>query len=259
MKTCVPPGKDKKKTSTEIRHATELNHGRMLAKNDPEAIWGWKTSAGRHRARRRAGLITTGAGLQSGCKVLEIGCGTGMFTEMFAESGAQLIAVDISPELIFLARERGLPARQVRFMDQPFEECGVNGPYDAVVGSSVLHHLDLEPALRKIITLLKPNGRMCFAEPNFLNPQVFLERTLQFLPYYSYVSPDETAFVRWKLASVMRETGFDDIQIVPYDWLHPKTPRWLIPSVQAVGSILEKLPVVREFAGSVIINARRPK
>jgi 2-polyprenyl-3-methyl-5-hydroxy-6-metoxy-1,4-benzoquinol methylase len=32
--------------------------------------------------------------------VLEIGCGTGNFTELFAKTGADIIAVDISQELI---------------------------------------------------------------------------------------------------------------------------------------------------------------
>lgn len=62
------------------------------------------------RAERRAELIAKGAGLRPGVRVLEIGCGTGMFTEMFARTGAQIVAVEISEALLEKARARHLPA-----------------------------------------------------------------------------------------------------------------------------------------------------
>ena len=73
------------------RAKNEIIHGEMLAQGDTEAIWGWETPAGRLRAERRAGLIAAGAGLRPGVRALEIGCGTGMFTAMFAQTGAQII------------------------------------------------------------------------------------------------------------------------------------------------------------------------
>jgi hypothetical protein len=100
---------------------------------------------------------------------------------------------------------------------------------------------------------------MCFAEPNLLNPQVFIERKFTFLrPLLSYVSPDETAFIRWRLAETLRNTGFADVEITPFDWLHPSTPEWFIGAAQAAGRILERTPILREFAGSVLIRGRRP-
>lgn len=176
------------------RNTNEIRHGKMLSRSHPELIWGWETPAGRLRAVRRAEIIAKGAGLKTGMHVLELGCGTGLFTEIFSQTGAQLFAVDISPDLLAIARKRKLPRDQVRFIERRFEDCETDGPFDAVIGSSVLHHLDIEAALQKIHSLLKPGGFMSFAEPNMLNPQVFLERKLCFLSYFSYVSPDETAF-----------------------------------------------------------------
>ncbi len=54
-------------------------------------------------------MIISGADLKPGLRVLEIGCGTGLFTEMFARTGAHLVAVDISGELLEFAHGRGLP------------------------------------------------------------------------------------------------------------------------------------------------------
>jgi 2-polyprenyl-3-methyl-5-hydroxy-6-metoxy-1,4-benzoquinol methylase len=165
------------------------------------------------------------------------------------------MAVDISPNLLEKAMARNLPTHQVRFINKRFEDCNVDGPFDAVIGSSVLHHLDLELSLVKIFELLKPGGIMSFAEPNMLNPQVFMER--KFRQWFPNVSPDETAFVRWKLQVILLKTGFEKIRITPFDWLHPSTPAKLINIIKQLSHGLEKIPFFREFAGSLHIYACR--
>ncbi len=239
--------------SSRARH--EIEHGKRLADLETEEIWGWNTPAGRQRADRRADLIIRGGNLGPQTRALEIGCGTGMFTERFAQTGARLVAVDISGDLLQKAFARRLPERVV-FLEKRFEDCEVDGPFDAVIGSSILHHLDSNESFAKIFALLRPGGRMSFAEPNMLNPQVFAER--RFRRWFPYVSPDETAFVRWRLAGVLSRTGFENIEITPFDWLHPSTPESMIASVKRVGLGLERLPLVRELAGSLWIRARRP-
>ena len=237
----------------QARH--EIAHGRLFAKGDTDRIWGWGTPAGRLRARRRAELIILGAGLGRGVRALEIGCGTGLFTEIFAQTGADLLAVDISGELLERARTRQIPSDRVRFLQGPFEDSAVDGPFDVVIGSSVLHHLNVRVALAGIHALLRPGGRLCLAEPNLLNPQVFLER--RFRRWLPYVSPDETAFVRWPLQRLLAVIGFTQVSITPFDWIHPATPCTLIPFVQRVGRWLEQLPILREGAGSLLIRCAR--
>jgi 2-polyprenyl-3-methyl-5-hydroxy-6-metoxy-1,4-benzoquinol methylase len=75
-------------TDKTLRSKHEIEHGKMLAQGDTELLWGWGTPAGRLRAKRRAKLIATGAHLKAEVRALEMGCGTGMFTEMFAETAA---------------------------------------------------------------------------------------------------------------------------------------------------------------------------
>lgn len=252
----------------------EIKHGELLAAGDTETLWGWGTPAGRKRAERRGRLIARAGDLGPNKRVLEVGCGTGLFTEMFASTGADITAVDLSSELLAKARARQLPADRIRFLEKPFEECAVDGPFDAVIGSSVLHHLDMGRALPKIFGLLKPGGRFSFAEPNMLNPQVWAER--HFRQFFPYVSPDETAFIRWILKNKMVSLGsdlaqggqsvagargsysFSEVEIIPFDWLHPAVPALLIEVVLGVGELFEKLPLIREFAGSLLITARKP-
>ena len=240
------------------RSELEIAHGKLLATAKTETIWGWGTQAGYRRAKRRGDLVAKAAKLGPGVLALEVGCGTGVFTELFAQTGATIVAVDISPELLEKAKARGLPVDRVRFLCQRFEECNLQGPFDAVVGSSVLHHLEIKPALATIYSLLKPGGIMSFAEPNMLNPQVFGERTF-LRRWLTYVSPDETAFARWSLQSILRQMGFEEIMIFPFDWLHPLTPETLICClVSSVGCLLKKTTGLKEFAGSLLIRGRRP-
>lgn len=243
---------------TSMRADHEIVHGKELAQGDPELVWGWGTPAGLLRARRRAEMIASGADLGPGVVALEIGCGTGLFTEMFAQSGARLVAVDISADLLEMARARGLPPDRVQFLEKRFEDDDMGGPFDAVIGSSVLHHLDVEVALAKIHHLLKPGGVMSFAEPNMLNPQIMLQKNMPWIKSRMGDSPDETAFVRWRIRSLLLKANFEDVEITPFDWLHPFTPKPLIGAVRGLGRILEITPVMREFAGSLLIRCRCP-
>lgn len=237
--------------STRAQH--EIEHGKFLAEGQAEAIWGWGTAAGARRAERRGELIAAAAGLRPGVPALELGCGTGLFTKMFVGTGANITANDISPELIEIARTQNPGAK---FICARFEDLPATETFDAVIGSSVLHHLDLDAALAKCRQLLRPDGKLAFAEPNFLNPQVFAERTFM-RKRLDYVSLDETAFVRWSLAAKIKAFGFDQVKITPFDWLHPAIPQRLIGAVQAVGKVLETIPIVREFSGSLLISGRR--
>lgn len=251
-------------TPETARAQHEIEHGKRLAEGGAESMWGWGTPAGQLRAKRRGALIAQGAGLAPGVTALEIGCGTGNFTEMFVATGARIVAVDISADLLELAAKRGLPADRVSFLERQFEAIAFDDPeiarwatggFDAVIGSSVLHHLDLDRALVAIARLLKPGGRLSFAEPNLLNPQVLAERKLR--RFFPYVSDDEWAIVRWKMRADLERTGYEQVRIDPFDWLHPATPPPLIPLVAGLGRVVEHLPGLREFAGSVFIRASR--
>jgi SAM-dependent methyltransferase len=153
-----------------------------------------------------------------------------------------------------IARQRKLGS-QVRFVEKRFEDCDIDGPFDAVVGSSVLHHLEMPGALVKIYSLLKDDGVACFAEPNMINPQIALQKNIPFIKKMMGDSPDETAFIRWRFSKQLHMAGFDDVSTMPFDFLHPFTPEVLIKPVDAVGRFFEKIPILKEIAGSLIIVA----
>jgi hypothetical protein len=59
------------------------------------------------------------------------------------------------------------------------------------------------------------------------------------------------------ITRTLREVGFVEVSIRQFDWLHPSMPRPLIALVRALGAVLERLPLAREFAGSLCLRAVR--
>jgi SAM-dependent methyltransferase len=129
--------------------------------------------------------------------------------------------------------------------------------FDVVFGSSILHHLNLAPALGEIYRVLKIRGGIVFTEPNMLNPQIWLERNIPIIRKLTNNSPDETAFIRWVLKKDLINLGFKNVSIRPFDFLHPFTPDMLIPFISNIGNLVEKIPLVREIAGSLLIYASK--
>lgn len=235
----------------------ELRHDRTIAA-DAEKIWNWDSPAGRRRAARRAGMYVEHAGLRPGRRALELGCGTGLFLGQVADSGADLVGVDLSADLLAQARGRvgGRPNVRLARVDAhrlPFPD----GSFDAVYGSSILHHLELEAALREALRVLRPGGRVVFTEPNLFNPQVAYMYRVGPRERFG-LSPDEMAFSAPHARRVLGGLGFQQIQVSPFDFLHPSVPRPLVAAVAALGRLLEALPGARSIAGSLLIRATRP-
>lgn len=242
--------------SIDPRKAAEVRHGRAIA---PRAgsVWGWDSPAGRLRAARRAQMVARAAGLQAGARVLELGCGTGIFTRQWAAAGIALVAVDLSLDLLRAgaAEEADPPARRA-VIDA--EAVGLRAAsFDAVVGVSVLHHLDLPRALAEVHRVLRPGGRIAFSEPNMLNPQIAIQKNVPFVKRWLGDTPHETAFTRWGLTAALRRHGFAEVRIAPFDFLHPLTPRRAIPTVSRLAMAAETIPLLREIAGSLLIAATR--
>jgi SAM-dependent methyltransferase len=240
----------------DLRKDHERSHGKFLAPNAVE-IWGWGTPAGLERAKRRTELLIERALIKPGMKVLEFGCGTGMFSRRFAEGGALLTAIDISPDLIAEAQKESSPniAYQIGDIEMlPFAD----SVFDAVVGSSVLHHVQVEKALKNAFRVLKPGKMIAFAEPNMLNPQIAIQKNIPYIKRKMGDSPDETAFFRWPMARLLKNLGFIDIVVDPYDFLHPAIPHKFISAAKKLTFVLETIPLIREIAGSIIISARKP-
>lgn len=234
----------------------EREHHRGIA-GRAEIVWQWSSPTGQRRARRRGAFFVEHGGLQPGVRALEIGCGTGVFLELTAPSGAATFGIDLSIELLSEARRRFPAKGDVHLLCGNVERLPyADATFDVVYGSSVLHHLNLVPALREIHRVVKPGGRIVFAEPNLMNPHIAFLFLLAPRGLFG-LSDDEMAFTRFRARGVLEALGYDRIAITPYDFLYPLVPDSLIEPVLRFGRILERTPLVREIAGSLLIQAAR--
>jgi SAM-dependent methyltransferase len=245
---------------SDDRPGRERAHFEGVLERHGTLYWAERTAAGRVRREQRSALLSAATGLAADptARVLELGCGTGEFTRPMARvTRARFVAVDVTPPLLAYARTDLPPNVTVAAADVehlPF----ASASFDAVVGNAVLHHLRLDRAVPEVLRVLRPGGHFCFAEPNMLNPQVFLERNVRWIGRWLDNSPDETAFMRWRLARELRRHGLVDVRVRPFDFLYPLTPAPLIRPMEKLGRVLERLPVIREIAGSLFVVARRP-
>lgn len=237
---------------TDSRRQREAEHGRRIAARAGH-VWGWGSPAGRVRRARRAAMLARGARLGPGMCALELGCGTGEFTGDLARTGAAVVALDVSPDLLAVASGTGTSAwfLLADATALPFGDASL----DAVVGSSILHHLELGPAVAEMRRVLRPGRRACFTEPNLLNPQIAVQKSVPAIKRWAGDSPDETAFFRWSLARAFRAAGFDLVRVEPFDFVHPAIPARLVGIAARAGGALERIPLLREIAGSLFVEA----
>lgn len=235
----------------------EIRHNKEIEK-DAEFFWGWSSPAGKLRARRRAEMIISEVKKRGLLKILEVGSGTGIFTEYFCKAGLEVSGIDISQELLVNAKNkcRGVKTPFLSAADiekLPFRD----GSFDAVVGVCVLHHVEPLGALQEIKRVVRKGGVIIFSEPNMMNPQLLLQKNIKPIKRISILgeTEDETAFFRWQIKNILKGLDFKAINVAPFDFLHPWTPKPLINVVKNLGVYFEKTPVLREIAGSLFIYA----
>lgn len=243
----------------DMRKKHELEHGRKLMVN-PAHIWGHASLAGQRRVNRRIVRMTELLRPTTNTRIVELGCGTGIFSRELAKTGAQILSIDLSPELLSMARS-SVQASNVQFLEgdcMELEKIPQVSNVDAVAANSVLHHLNVPKALHSMFQVLRPGGMIVFSEPNMVNPQIFLQKNIPWIKRLAGDSPDEIAFVRWSLKKLLEQTGFVDVSVEPFDFLHPATPDFAVDVMEKIGIVLETVPVIKEITGSLFISARKP-
>ncbi len=105
--------------------------------------------------------------------VVEIGCGTGIYTRFLLNDFRKVVAIDNDHKMVENARKI-LPNAKVLVADATRMPFGDNS-VDVVFGVSVLHHIpDRNAVFREAKRILRKGGFAVFCEPNILNPMTAL-------------------------------------------------------------------------------------
>ena len=60
------------------------------------------------------------------------------------------------------------------------------------------------------------------------------------------------------LMKIASQQGFIDIDVIPYDIVHPRTPKVMIKALTSLAFVLEHAPGIRDMSGALYIWARKP-
>jgi 2-polyprenyl-3-methyl-5-hydroxy-6-metoxy-1,4-benzoquinol methylase len=109
------------------------------------------------------------AELVQGHDILDLGCGTGNMSVRLARGGAKVVGVDLSPEMLAVAREK-VPPGPVRWLQTGAAELTDHFPersFDTIV--SVLLFSELSDAEQRLVlhechSLLRPAGQLILAD-----------------------------------------------------------------------------------------------
>jgi dolichol-phosphate mannosyltransferase len=198
--------------------------------------------------------------LLRGESVLEIGAGSGLWTEHLTREFRgenHITAAVFNDDLAQQAEDRRLERTRVVRVTDLLEDLPAES-YDYVVGTAILCHDRYGENLSAIKRLLKPGGQLLFFEANFWNPQVLLKNTVPAIGRRTGQASCQIGMRRYRLLEETSRRGFIEVNAIPYDIVHPRTPPALISAVQSTAFVLEHVPGLRDLSGTLYIWAKKP-
>jgi len=163
--------------------------------------------------------------------VLEVGAGCGAITRYLGECGANIIALESSPHRAAIARSRTRDLKNVSVLSENFDLFQCDHKFDVITLIGVLEYTNLftsadTPALailKKVQSLLKPNGRLIIANENQLGLKYFAGAAKFHFgqPMYGiegrYSKPSSQSFGRKVLSDMLDQAGFATYKfLVPF-------------------------------------------
>jgi SAM-dependent methyltransferase len=171
--------------------------------------------------------------LPRGARIADLGCGSGVFTELLRQAGYRSVGLDISPRLVAIGRGKypGLELIEGDAENLPFDD----GSLDGVLLSGLVHHFpDPRRLAGEVGRVLQRGGRFVAFDPNRMNPFMWLYRD-RASPLYSSVgvTENERPVLAWQVAGIFRDRGFrvrtDYLGGLAYRYVASRRTRVLLP------------------------------
>ena len=194
--------------------------------------------------------------------ILEIGCSSGLWTRKISESNGHTnkICAATFDKLDYehMAKDR-LPDNIEPVLLEAFPGALAGRQFDYIVGWNLLTDDNCAPILLEVKKLLKPGGRLLFFDPNPWNPYYIIRRFLSKAVSVVLKNRQEgNSLNRIDLFPILSEVGYTGIKILPYDFVFPPIPKFLLWPMQNLSLVFENFPYLRNFAGSLYIFAQKP-
>jgi len=195
-----------------------------------------------------------------GKTVLDLGCGSGENIIPLVHRGAQVIGIDISPELISIAQQRldqaGLSA--IVRVGSAYETQLADDSVDVVFCMSLIHHLDIAPAREEMRRILRPGGSIVVKEPVRFSHGYETLRSI--FPSHEDVSEYEHPLTKAELRALqegflVNGNRYFRLPLVPL--LGRFVPVMQRSSWYASDAILTALPWLERYASSVALRLQK--
>ena len=114
---------------------------------------------------RTISTVMTVANLPAAARVLDLGCGWGLSSEIMAFCGATIDAVDINPPFVELVNLRAAPRNyDIKARHGEFDSLQADGTYDLILFYECLHHASKPwELIERVKSFLSPTGKIAFA------------------------------------------------------------------------------------------------
>lgn len=223
-----------------------------------ENYWCRHPNTSPFKLRWRALTVRHAFHILPGESILELGAGSGLWTQHLAgvlrgenPITAAVFNDDLKPS------SHAIPSATFPKINSLVEDLPAES-FDYVVGTAILCHDQFSQTLAAIYRLLKPGGQILFFEANYWNPQVFVKHNVKPIGRWSGEAPCQVGMRRYKLMKAASHQGFTNLEIIPYDIVHPRTPHSLVPLLQSTAFVMEHTPLVKELCGTLYIWAKKP-
>jgi SAM-dependent methyltransferase len=194
-----------------------------------------------------------------GESVLEIGAGTGLWTEHLAavlRHENEVTAAVFNADFFHIIGQKKItnvrPLLVEHLSELPSES------FEYIVGTAILCHDLYSQNMAVLYRLLRPGGQILFFEANHWNPQVFVKNAVPAIGRWSGQPRCQAPMRKYKLMMAASRRGYTNIEIVPFDIIHARLPKRLVPVIQSVAYVVEHAPLIRELCGTLYIWARKP-
>ena len=153
-----------------------------------------------------AARLVAHARLASGARVLDVACGTGVVAVTAARAGARVTGLDLTPELLTVARDNSrIAAVEIDWHEGDVEQLPFGDATFDVVVSQFGHMFAPRPAvaIAEMLRVLKPGGTIAFST---WPPELFVGRMFALVAQYLPAPPPGVAPPPlWGDANVIRE------------------------------------------------------
>jgi ubiquinone/menaquinone biosynthesis C-methylase UbiE len=192
----------------------------------------------------------------------DLGCGSGVFTDLMCARGFDVMGVDLSFTLTKYAKNN---TKHVFFQGDveylPFKDNSLDG----IILSALIHHLpEINHCMNEVMRVLKPGARFVAFDPNRLNPFMYLYRDKS-SPFYSNkgVTENERPILHKPLCKTYQDIGFSDVGAsfvsgLSYRYIASPMMRRILPIYNWIDSLMFKPSFLKKHRVFVFTHGKKP-